>query len=98
MSAGSPAKTTSRCAVRTLSKSRTGSTSCARLFSHLAISLACAVPASAQVPLDPFYTQHLDAAGIPVSGSALVPEAALANARAIILDMLAHRPDLARWL
>lgn len=48
--------------------------------------------------VDPFYTQHLDAAGIPVIASPRAPGEALVAARDIVAGMLAHRPDLARWL
>ena len=47
---------------------------------------------------DPFYTKHLDAVGIPIVASARALDEALATARAIVADMLAHRPDLAAWL
>jgi hypothetical protein len=47
---------------------------------------------------DPFYAKYLDADGIPVLGSARVPDRALDVARGIIKGMLAHRPDLARDL
>lgn len=43
---------------------------------------------------DPFYTQRLDAAGIPVMGSAHVPVEALAVARDLVTELLAARPDL----
>lgn len=45
-----------------------------------------------------FYTKHLNAAGIAVIASARAPDEALAAARDIVTGMLAHRPDLARWL
>ncbi|UDF05527.1 glycoside hydrolase [Asticcacaulis sp. AND118] len=44
--------------------------------------------------LDPFYRQYLDANGIPVVGSAQVPEAAMQAARDIVVTLLVHRPDL----
>lgn len=44
--------------------------------------------------LDRFYAKHLDAGGIPVFGSARVPDAALAAARDIVEAMLARRPDV----
>lgn len=47
---------------------------------------------------DPFYVKHLDAAGIPIMSSARVSDEALTTARDIVADMLATRPDLARWL
>ena len=45
-----------------------------------------------------FYTQRLDASGIPIIASARPPSEALTAARDIVTDMLAHRPDLRRWL
>lgn len=48
--------------------------------------------------LDRFYTQHREAAGIPVVGSDRVPPLALEIAAGMIEQMLSHRPDLARWL
>lgn len=59
----------------------------------MALMLAQATPAP-----DPFYTQRLDAAGIPVVGSARAPAQALEVARDLTLDMLATRPDLAAAL
>jgi len=47
---------------------------------------------------DPFYAKYLDAAGIPILGSAHVPDRALEVARDIVTGMLAHRPDLGRDL
>ena len=48
----------------------------------------------ASLGLDPFYAKYLDAGGIPVTSSAKVPDAVLEKARSIVLQMLAHRPDL----
>jgi hypothetical protein len=48
--------------------------------------------------VDPFYTQYLDARGIPVIASAKVQPRALAAARSIAGEMLAYRPDLAAVL
>ncbi len=48
----------------------------------------------AALRLDPFYAKHIDAGGIPVLGSAQAPDEALQRARALVLDMLAKRPDL----
>ncbi len=59
--------------------------------SYAALLLASAAPA-------PFYTQSLTAEGIPIIASARVPPQALAVARDLVTDMLAHRPDLARAL
>jgi hypothetical protein len=64
---------------------------------------ACAAPAErratisrppASLGLDPFYTKHVDARGIPVFGSPRVPDEALAAARDIVAEMLARRPDV----
>lgn len=46
----------------------------------------------------PFYAKHVDAAGIAIQSSTKVPDVALAAARSIVTEMLAHRPDLAAWL
>lgn len=48
--------------------------------------------------IDPFYTKYVDAGGIPVVASARADDDALIDARTIIADMLAHRPDLAAVL
>ena len=56
------------------------------------------IPPPPALHLDPFYTRYLDAAGIPVIGSARVPDAALEVARDLVTEMLATRPDLARAL
>ncbi|MCA9664249.1 MAG: hypothetical protein KC503_01640 [Myxococcales bacterium] len=42
--------------------------------------------------LDPFYTQHVDAGGIPIVGSAKVPAAAFAQAYYILANILRQRP------
>ncbi len=58
---------------------------------------AAVVLTSAALPsptLDSFYTRRLDAAGIPVVGSARAPTQALEIARDLTIDMLAARPDL----
>jgi hypothetical protein len=64
----------------------------------LALAAAgCAAPRvapAAALGLHPFYRQHVDAAGIPIVGSAQVPTAALAVAREIVVAMLAHRADI----
>lgn len=52
----------------------------------------------AALQLDPFYTQYLDAAGIPIVSSPKVPAEALLKAQEIVVAMLGHRPDLARAL
>lgn len=62
---------------------------------------SCARPIGPPPPalaLDPFYAKSLDARGIPVSASNAVPDKALRIARRLIVEMLAHRPDLARAL
>ncbi len=51
-------------------------------------------PPPAALGLDPFYRKYVDAAGIPVTSSARVPDAALLAARNIVIDMLSMRPDL----
>jgi hypothetical protein len=43
---------------------------------------------------DPFYAKYRDAGGIPVIGSARVPDAAIVRAAEIVRDMLARRPDI----
>lgn len=48
----------------------------------------------AALGLDPFYAKYLDAGGIPVTGSAKVPDSALITAASLVRQMLAHRPDL----
>ncbi|HEX8584205.1 MAG TPA: glycoside hydrolase [Allosphingosinicella sp.] len=70
----------------------------------LAATLAlagCAPAADGAAPLgrppagiDPFYAKYLDAGGIPVIGSAQVPDAAIVKAGEIVGAMLAARPDL----
>jgi hypothetical protein len=44
--------------------------------------------------LEPFYAKYLDSGGIPVIGSARVPDSALERTGAIVAEMLASRPDL----
>lgn len=70
------------------------------MYYSLAMLTFALAPSAAtpQPPTNPFYTQRLDAAGLPVIASARAPDEALAAARDIVTDMLAHRPDLARWL
>lgn len=55
-------------------------------------------PPPTTLRLDPFYTRHVDAGGIPVVSSAKVPDDALLFARDIAVAMLADRPDLRRWM
>lgn len=47
---------------------------------------------------DRFYTQMTSVRGVPIVASSKVSRAALRSARAMAQGMLAHRPDLARWL
>lgn len=47
---------------------------------------------------DRFYTQIIDVRGVPIVASSKVSGGALRSARAMAQGMLAHRPDLARWL
>ena len=53
---------------------------------------------AALAAFDPFYVQHRKALGLPVIGSARVPAEALATAASLVRQMLADRPDIARWL
>lgn len=46
--------------------------------------------------LDPFYSRHVDAGGVPVVASHQVPAEALLIARDIVVAMLAHRADIRR--
>lgn len=55
-------------------------------------------PPPPALELDPFYAKSLDARGIPISASNAVPDKALRIARQLVVEMLAHRPDLARAL
>ncbi len=69
-------------------------------FAALALA-GCATVASApprSLGLDPFYTQHVSAEGIPIVSSARVPDEALLAARDMARGMLANRPDLAAVL
>ncbi len=50
----------------------------------------------AELKLDPFYRRHVDAMGLPIVSSAVVPDAALLAARDIAVAMLIERPDLRR--
>lgn len=68
----------------------------------LTVFLASACAALPSPPedleLDPFYTKYVEAEGIPIVASRRVANEALVNARSIVEDMLAHRPDLAAVL
>ena len=44
--------------------------------------------------LSPFYQKYLDAAGFPVLGSDKVSDQAMLEARWILLQMTAHRPEI----
>jgi hypothetical protein len=49
-------------------------------------------PVPAALRLDPFYTQHVDVGGVPLVGSAQVPEAAFRVAYYVMAQMLAGHP------
>lgn len=71
------------------------------LLSSIALVTACAaaLPAPPEsLGLDSFYTKYVDAGGIPIVASERVADKALIDARMIVEDMLAHRPDLAAVL
>src|SRR3712207_3531208 len=51
-------------------------------------------PPPARLRLDPSYRKHVDAGGIPVVASGVVPDAALLAARDLAVRMLAKRPDV----
>ena len=59
---------------------------------------AFAGPLPVALGLDRFYAQYRDAGGIPIVGSDKVPSKALDTAKGLVEQMLANRPDLARWL
>jgi hypothetical protein len=59
-----------------------------------AARLIGAPPAS--LKLDGFYRRYVDAAGLPIVSSNVVPDAALLTARDIAVAMLAERPDIRR--
>lgn len=63
------------------------------LITDYAAALISEPPASMGLDTD-FYKKYTSAGGIPVIGSARVPDAALLVARDIILHMLSMRPDL----
>lgn len=70
-----------------------------RLFGVIPVLLLMAAaqpitPPPADLHLDSFYRKYLDANGIPVIGSAQVPDKALQIARDIVNQELAYRPDL----
>ncbi len=51
-------------------------------------------PPPGPLRLDPFYQKYLDASGIPIVASARVHDRALYQARALLYEVLANRPDL----
>jgi len=46
--------------------------------------------------LAPFYKKHLDAGGLPVIGSDKVPDAALVEAKSLVVRMTSKRPDVVK--
>lgn len=71
----------------------------AALLAGLALA-GCATlePTHSTIEAGGFYAHHRDAGGIPIVGSAKVKPQALDIAAGLVRQMLAHRPDLARWL
>lgn len=61
-------------------------------------SCATVVPPPSALNVPPFYTKHVSAVGVPILSSSRVPDEALLAARDMAKGMLAHRPDLAKWL
>ena len=55
-------------------------------------------PPPGRLHLDPFYQKHLDAHGIPIVSSAAVADRAHYQARDLLLEVLANRPDLLELL
>ena len=51
-------------------------------------------PPPQSLGLDPYYEKYLDAGGIPIVGLAKVPDEAFYQARTLIDEMLAGRPDI----
>jgi hypothetical protein len=66
----------------------------APLAASFLAGLAAVEAPPAALAIDPFYAKYLDSGGIPVVGSARVPDAAVERAAALVAEMLAHRPDL----
>lgn len=64
-------------------------------FLLLAVQDKVGVP-PAELGLAPFYKKHLDAGGIPVIGSDKVQDAALVEAKSIIVRMTSKRPDIVK--
>ena len=84
-------------------RERLADTAMLRLFpfaTTLALTACAAAPPPAvPQPVQPaFYTQQVVAAGIPIRASSATDPTALNAAKAMVEGMLAHRPDLARWL
>lgn len=74
-----------------------------RTASILALIVLTSCAASLPPPpeglgIDPFYDKYLDAGGIPIVASDRVADEALVDARRMVEDMLAYRPDLAAVL
>lgn len=65
------------------------------LCALLAVQDAVGVP-PADLRLDPFYKKHLDAGGLPVIGSDKVSDAALVEAKAVVVRMTWKRPDVVK--
>lgn len=70
------------------------------ILALIALTSCAAGPSAPPAPLeiDPFYTQYVDAGGIPIVASGRVADQALVDARRMVEDMLAYRPDLAAVL
>lgn len=70
------------------------------ILALIALTSCAAGPSAppATLEIDPFYTQYVDAGGIPIVASGRVADQALVDARRMVEDMLAYRPDLAAVL
>lgn len=70
------------------------------ILALIALTSCAAGPSAppAALGIDPFYTQYVDAGGIPIVASGRVADQALVDARRMVEDMLAYRPDLAAVL
>jgi len=69
-----------------------------RVLALVSLAALTAAGPPPELGIPAFYTQYRDADGIPVVSSGNVPLDALVAAEAMIEDMLAFRPDLAKWL
>ena len=71
-----------------------------RLLEEIWLTEVTAPPASVRdrLTLDPFYTKHVSAGGLPVVASNAVSDAALFEAAYLIRRMLANRPELIETL